>query len=228
MGSSDRRLEVRNHEITNLEDYSDTSLFINPEVKILRNFPEEEKYQLTLKAITYQNYADKPRVNYSFYKYGIEFESDMKDLITVEKLDRAGGKLQTLYDKMNLIEEVGEIVIQCPENVIISTSLRNEDNEKCEFYSLSFIDGTKRMCQFSPPEPGLYKAYIQARFKDEHGGSSTVYSFTIDAQKYGHVLSAKGSKFYTTDLYTQNQIRIIDSELDMDNGIYIVDAAYPE
>ncbi|MBN2651856.1 MAG: hypothetical protein JXR63_05685 [Spirochaetales bacterium] len=244
--TADNRMGYYLGKFSEKRKYSDYSLFIHPDMKILINYPDNEAYKFSDRFATLQEFLDAPQINIHGLKYGVEIEGDFFSQIKKESYMLKGGVQSLLRDAIEVSGETLKIHCRVPGNVRLSGSLRDldisrfdefsDDNEAFEVKSyqnnihVRLVDKGYYEIAISPPGKGRYQVHLNARFTDAPGNAQAFYSFILSSLgKKGELLPAKNvvSRFH---YFYEHGVELLEDNWDVASrdGYYFFKLKLPD
>lgn len=234
--TADNRMSYKFGTFSAKRKYSDKHFLQAPEAKLLLNFPLEERQQFVSPAWTQEKFNTTPRVTVHYYEYDMRYAEESAWKFKTGRRDFDGGNLEKLFDTAEASGGLFEVRIRSSQNVLLFPQLvfqpqesfddsadaaanqtraegEVEPNVNLKANSFCFRD-TDIVCQFSPPAPGTYKAYIHAKNPGDTSSFDLVHAFTLTARQNGSTLPRNAGVFCANAALSWMGAELLDAKLD--------------
>lgn len=233
--TADNRMSYKFGAFSAKRRYSDKHFLQAPEAKLLLNFPLEESQQFVSPVWSKEKFLSNPRVTVHAYEYDMRYTEDSAARFKTGRRDFDGGSLEKLFDTAEADTDLFEVRFRSSEQLLLFPQLvfqpqesfddsadaaanqsRSQDEAEpgtnLKAYSFCYRE-TEIVCQFSPPRPGVYKAYIHAKRPGDPSSFDLVHAFTLTARKTGTVLPRRANTFYANAALPWTGARIVREDL---------------
>lgn len=182
--TADGRNGYKNGTFGKKGKYSSQYLFIKPEAKLLDNFPNDPALAFTEVNITKEEYINNPIYHINTFLYPeVEF-LNIKDIYQKYYVPMEGDNQIRVYDMVKADNNIVTFKLKCPKNVVITTTLTDDNDNKYPFNHFSYIDnGGITYCKFSAPKTGVFTGAIRAIYLDHEDTTHTLYTFKVVSDK---------------------------------------------
>ncbi len=247
--TADGRMSFKFGKFSAKRRYSDKNLFLHPAAKLLVNFPLKDDQQFVDPRLTREEFERKPRVSLVYFKYRMKYTAESAARFTTARRDFEGGALEKLFDEAKSDEPVFEVRLDSPEDLLFFPQLVKEPAEsfddaadaagrqksnaedaepEIDLGAYAFCNREKAIvCQFSPPQPGVYKAYIHVKRPGDATGFELVHAFTLKSTKPGHILPEKPGVLYENAMFRKMRARILSADFQPASGFPHIEIERP-
>jgi hypothetical protein len=233
--TADNRMSYKFGAFSAKRKYSDKHFLQAPEAKLLLNLPLEERQQFVSPTWSKEQFQSTPRVTVHSYEYDMRYTNDSAAKFKTGRRDFEGGYLEKLFDTADVDGDLFELRIRSSEQLLLFPQLVFQPQESFDdsadaaahqtraegeveptvnlrAYSFCYRE-TDIICQFSPPRPGVYKAYIHAKKPGDASSFDLVHAFTLRASRAGSVLPRAANTFYANAALPWMGAELLEAEL---------------
>ena len=229
--TADGRNGYRNGKFGKKGKYSSQSLFIKPEAKLIDNFPNNPEQAFTDVNITKEEFIANPLLHTNTILYTeVEF-LNVKDIYQKYYVPLDGDKQIRVYDMVKADNNIVTFKLKCPANIVISTSLTDESDNKYPFNHFSYIDKDGiTYCQFSAPKSGVFTGTIRALYLNYEDRTHTIYTFKVVSDKGSGEKLPEINNFVYNSRFNYFNIELVDNNFDsaIDDGYYFFKLKAPK
>lgn len=225
----DSRFSFNQGRFKKKSPYKDTCLFVSARAKGIRNLPDDPAYQFLEKPVSEEEFLTFPLVNMNYIKYGVHFLTDMKSVITKEKVPDRGENYLKIVDKAYIDDTILKIELNCPPDVALYAKMVDTKGKYYTERAFSYREGDKVICLFSAPGTGTFSAYISGRFlspRDKY--AQKLYTFEIVSRSGSGPVLPAADYVYTFEGLELYGVTILDHNLSgQSGGEYFLEVSYP-
>lgn len=247
--TADNRMSYKFGKTSPKRKYSDKNLFLHPSAKLLVNLPLKEEQQYVSPRITREEFERTPRVSLMYFKHRMEYAASSASRFTTGRRDFEGGALEKLFDEVKSDDPVFELRLDSPEDLLFFPQLvreptetfddaldaagkqkkNDEDQEpEVDLGAYAFCTRSKGIvCQFSPPKPGVYKAYIHVKRPTDTTGFELVHAFTLKTTKPGKMLPLESDTIFENAMFRKMKARTVASDFHPASGFPFIEVERP-
>lgn len=229
--TADGRRGYNNGKFGEKKKYSTHSLFIKPEAKLIDNFPNNPEYAFTDINITKEEFITNPLFHTNTILYPeVEF-LNAKDIYQKYYLPLEGDKQIRVYDMVKTDNNIVTFKLKCPANVVISTTLTDDNDNKYPFNHFSYIDKDGiTYCKFSAPKTGVFTGAIRAVYLNYKDASHTLYTFKVVSEDGPGTELPEINSFVYNSRFKYFNLELIDNNFDsaIDDGYYFFKLKSPK
>ncbi len=197
--------------------YKDDNLFITPQAKLMDNYPDKKENLLCDTTLTAQEFLKLPLLDMNILDYnGVKFKN-LSDVMTKYQEVKEGGKQIRFYDSLDCAKTTKVIELDCPENILITTSLYDESGKRFDTHHTAYSVKGKVYCVFSAPGKGVWKASIRALYLDRPDTAHTLYHFRVSSENGAGPLLPPPGTMQVNNRIPFSGFRLISDNLDTMN-----------